>query len=220
MLQTIIRILPLAIGATINPTGFLVVLMILSNKDRPSRKGLAFILGSTLTLVIIGTIIFATFRPAIQGAAPSYEKTISAVIDIVLGSLIIIVLAKEALSKKPKEQAEEKTKHKRPYFILGLGYMLIDFSSLIPYVGALKIIAEANLKTYGLLFVFLITLLITMSMLAIPVFLYLITPSRAAIIMAPIERFMNKHGKTIAVTVFAIMAIYLIAKGTIHLIIK
>jgi len=207
---TLLKVLPLAIGATISPTGLLFVMMILSGKDSPKKKALSFILGATLFLIILGLIIFFTAKPAIQST--NRPDVTSSIIDIVLGILIVLIVIKSVFFKKKDKQADSK-KHKKPYSVIGFLYMFINVSTLIPFIAAIKIIAENKLAPLDDLSMVIAVILITMFMVAFPVIITYAMPKKSEAILGPINGFMSKHGSTIANVYFMLMAIYLIYAG-------
>jgi len=208
--KTFLQVLPLAIGATISPTGLLFVMMILSGKDNPKRKALSFILGATLFLAILGIIIFFTAKPVIQ--ATNRPDLTSSIIDIVLGLLIVLIVIKSVFFKK-KDKSTETKKHKKPYSVIGFLYMFINVSTLIPFIAAIKIIAENKLAPLDDSSLVVAVILITMLMVAFPVIITYTMPKKSVAILGPVNGFMSKHGATIANVYFMLMAIYLIYAG-------
>ena len=208
--KTFLQVLPLAIGATISPTGLLFVMMILSGKDNPKKKALSFILGATLFLTVLGIIIFFTAKPAIQ--ATNRPDLTSSIIDIVLGLLIVLIVIKSVFFKK-KDKTTEAKKHKKPYSVIGFLYMFINVSTLIPFIAAIKIIAENKLAPLDDSSLVVAVILITMLMVAFPVIITYAMPKKSEAILGPVNGFMSKHGSTIANVYFMLMAIYLIYAG-------
>ncbi|MEI7690880.1 MAG: GAP family protein [bacterium] len=208
--KTFLQVLPLAIGATISPTGLLFVMMILSGKDNPKKKALSFILGATLFLTVLGIIIFFTAKPAIQ--ATNRPDLTSSIIDIVLGLLIVLIVIKSIFFKK-KDKSTEVKKHKKPYPVIGFLYMFINVSTLIPFIAAIKIIAENKLAPLDDSSLVVVVILITMLMVAFPVIITYAMPKKSEAILGPVKGFMSKHGSTIANVYFMLMAIYLIYAG-------
>ncbi len=213
--KTLLQVLPLAIGATISPTGLLFVMMILSGKDNPKKKALSFVLGGISFLVILGLIIFFTAKPAIQATAR--PDVTSSVIDIVLGLLIVLIVIKSVFFKKKSKPTDDK-KHKKPYSVIGFLYMFINVSTLIPFIAAIKIIAANKLAPWDDFSVVIVVILITMLMVAFPVIISYLMPHKSEKILGPVNSFMSKHGPKIANVYFMLMAIYLLYIGVSRLI--
>ncbi|MBI4856748.1 MAG: GAP family protein [Acetobacterium woodii] len=210
MERTFLEILPLAIGAAISPTGLLFVMLILSGKDNSKKSALGFVLGSTLFLALLGLIIFFTAKPVVNST--NHPNITSSIIDIVLGILILAIVAKSVFFKK-KPKTDDPKKKKRPYPIMGFLYMCINISTLIPFIAAVKIISMNKLAPWDGLAILLVTILITMSMIAFPVLITYAMPHESQKILGPVNGFMAKNGAKIGNIYFALMALYLIYHG-------
>ena len=208
---TFLKVLPLAIGATISPTGLLFVMMILSGKDNPKKKALAFIIGSILFLITLGLFIFFTFKPIIQSTA--HPDVTSSIINIVLGLIIILIVIKSVFFKKKDKPKDDAKKHKKPYLVLGFLYMLINISTLIPFIAAVKIVAANKLHLMDDFWMVGTVIIITMLMVAFPVIITYAMPKESTKILGPVTAFMSKHGAQIANVYFMLMAVYLIYAG-------
>jgi hypothetical protein len=211
--RTFLQVLPLALAATISPSGLLFVMMILSGKDRPKIKSLQFILGAAAFLFVLGLFTFLTFKPAINATA--HPSLTSAIIDIVFGVLILGVIIHSVFGKK-KDKTDKK-KRNIPYILIGFLYMIINVSTLLPYVAALKIISTNKLGVFDDFWMFIAVLLITMIMIAFPVVITYALPHKSKKILDPTTRFFSRYGTTIANVYFFAIAVYLIVKGVVHI---
>jgi len=212
MERTFLAILPLAIGAAISPTGLLFVMMILSGKDNSKKSALGFVLGGTLFLTILGIFIFFTAKPVVNST--NHPNVTSSIIDIVLSILILAIVVKSVFFKK-KAKTDDPKKKKKPYPIMGFLYMFINISTLIPFIAAVKIISMNKLGPWDGIAILVVTILITMSMIAFPVVITYVMPNKSQTILGPVNRFMAKNGSKISNVYFALMAMYLIYHGVI-----
>jgi len=211
--RTFLEILPLAIATTFNPSGLLFVIMILSGKVKPVRHAFTFLFGAATFLIVLGLFIMLTFKPAINST--NHPDALSSAIDIALGILVIVFIGRSFLVKaKPKKTGKAS---KRPFFIMGMGYMLINASSLIPFIAANKIISENGLGFAESLTIFAALIIIAMTMISFPVLIIVTMPGKSERIMGPVKTFMSKHGSQIARIYFFLMGIYLIAHGVRNL---
>lgn len=210
MEKVFLQVLPLAVAGAVSPTGLLFVMMILSGKDNPNRKALSFVIGSTVFLIVLGIFVGYTYKSAVHTA--SRPKLISAVVDIGLGLLILAIVIRSVFLEKKEKPAKER-KWKIPYLLVGFMYMIINISTLIPFIAAIKVIADDKLESGDNLFLFAAVLVITMFMIAFPVVITFLAPKSSERILGPVKTFMSKHGSQIADVYFALMAVYLILKG-------
>ncbi|MFA6001518.1 MAG: GAP family protein [Thermoleophilia bacterium] len=211
MEKTLLEILPLALAATISPTGLLFVTMILTGKDHPKKNSVLFLCGSVIFLIVLSTVISLTYKTTV--ATASHPSTLSGVIDIVLGLLIIMVIGKAVIFGK-KDKPAKKKRH-RPYLVMGFLYMIINASTLIPYIAASKIITQNNIGLGNALLVFTVLILITMFMISFPVIITILLPGKSERVMKPVRSFMSRYGNQIAQAYFFLIAIYLIVHGIV-----
>jgi len=210
MQKTFLEILPLAIAATFSPSGLLFVTLILSGKERPNRNAGLFLAGSTVFLILLGAVVMATYRSASN--ASSHPDSLSGIVDIMFGCLIIVFIS-FSLFRKKKPDSGAKKAHKRPFIVMGFLYMVVNTSSLIPFIAASKIIADSELGIQESLPLFIFLVIISMLMISFPVLISVLMPRRSEVVMGPVKSFMKKHGGTIAKVYFLLIAVYLILHG-------
>ncbi|MFA5802101.1 MAG: GAP family protein [Thermoleophilia bacterium] len=210
MEKSLLEILPLALAATISPSGLLFVTMILSGKDHPKKNSVLFLCGAVLLLVVLGSAISLTYKSAV--ATAGHPDNTAGILDIVMGILIIVFIGKTVIFGKKDRPARKKKQH-RPYLIMGFLYMIINASSLIPYIAASKMIAENEIGLGNTIVVFTALILITMFMISFPVMITILLPEKSERVMAPVKSFMARYGNQIAQGYFFLIAIYLIVHG-------
>lgn len=209
MTPTLAQVLPLAIGASFSPSGLLLVIGILSSKGKPRRKALAFLLGSTLLLLVAGLVVLLVLRSSVQASPRSHR--VSAIIDIALGLIIVMVVARSVLAKKTDKPV--KRERKVPYGLVGFSFMLVNTSTLVLYIAAAKIIAEQGHGLPGSAILLTIIIVVTMSMIALPVLIAYALPQRSERMLKPVSSWLSKHGSQVANAYFMLMAIYLLVRG-------
>ncbi|MDO8736269.1 MAG: GAP family protein [Thermoleophilia bacterium] len=214
MVNTLIEILPLALAATISPSGLLFVTMILSGKENPKRHAVLFLVGSITFLFILGIILLFTFKSALNSAEQPH--TLSGILDIVFGVLVILFIGQSLIFGK-KKKPEDKKKHKYPFFVMGFGFMIINTSSLIPFIAACKIITDGDLGAVRAMSLLAILIAIAMLMISFPVIITILMPKKSDVVMVPVKSFMAKHGSVIAKGYFILIAVYLIYHGIVQL---
>lgn len=210
MISTLLQILPLAVGATFSPSGLLLVIGILSGKDRPRRRALAFTAGSALFLLALGLALLLILKPAIHAAPHSHR--VSAVIDLVLGGFIILTVAYSALFRRGEKPQKER-KRRVPYGLLGFSFMLVNTSTLVLYVAACKVIIDSGHGLFRSLILLVILIAITMLLIALPVATAFIFPRGSDRILAPVSKLMSRYGSRVARIYFLAMGVYLIIRG-------
>ena len=184
--------------------------MILSGKDRSVKNSVVFLSGAILFLIALGSFIMVAYNSAVT--SKGHTGTFAGAIDILLGRLIIVVIGRSLIFKK-KEKTVEKKQGRRPYLIMGFLFMLINASSLIPFIAASKIIAENDIGFVNALIAFIALILITMFMVSFPVLVILLMPGRSEKVMVPVKSFISRHGTQVAQAYYFLIALYLIYHG-------
>lgn len=206
MSNLLTRILPLAVAAAINPTGILVLVALLATNRR-----------AALSLCAGFCAVFIGFGAVMLGFGLRLElkpSTASALIDLVAAALIAYLGAR-SLRKRPNP---DDGKTKRPLapaagFLAGLALAATDFSSVIPYLVALKDIAISGVGATGAWSTLAIFLLICLAPMVAPVVLAYAAPATSAKVLDPVRRTLQKHGGTIIAVVCFGIAVYLAVKG-------
>jgi len=86
--EVIGQILPFAIGIALSPLPIVAVILMLFTK-RARSNGLAFLLGWLLGLLVVGGVVLALTNAGRIALGESTESTLSAVLKLVLGALLM-----------------------------------------------------------------------------------------------------------------------------------
>lgn len=206
MSELLAKILPLAFAAAVNPTGLLVLIALLATAK---RAALFLTIGFCLVFVASGVVVLGL------GLRLDARPTVtSAVIDIVAAALVAF-LGVRALRKHPA--AEDKKKRHRlgaaGGLAAGLALAASDFTSLVPYVVALKDMAVSGLGTTDVATTEAVFLVICLAPMVVPVVLTYAAPQTAERLLGPLRRVLARHGNTIIAVVCFVLAAYLAVKG-------
>jgi threonine/homoserine/homoserine lactone efflux protein len=205
----VLKILPLAVAAAINPTGILVIVALLATAK---RTALFLSAGFCTVFIAFGAVVLALgLRLQLKPSATS------AVIDLVAAVVVAYLGVRNLRKKKPAEGDDPAKKHRKlgpgAGFVAGMALAAIDFSSIIPYLVALKDMVVENagpVAAWTALAVFLAICLVPM---VAPVALAYAAPVTAQRVLDPLRRTLQKHGGTIIAVVCFVIAAYLAVKG-------
>jgi threonine/homoserine/homoserine lactone efflux protein len=209
MSELVLKILPLAIAAAINPTGILVIVALLATAK---RTALFLSAGFCAVFIAFGAVVLALglrleFKPS----------TTSAVIDLVAAALIVYLGVRSLRKKKPADDADPAKKHRKlgpaGGFVAGMALAASDFSSIIPYLVALKDMAIADAGAAASWTALVVFLVICLAPMVAPVALVYAAPQQAERALGPLRRTLQKHGGTIIAVVCFVIAAYLAVKG-------
>jgi threonine/homoserine/homoserine lactone efflux protein len=208
MSDLILRILPLAVAAAINPTGILVVVALLATAK---RTALLLTAGFCAAFIAFGVVVLALGLRLELTPGPT-----SAAIDLVAAAAIAYLGARSLQKrKKPKDDPAKQHRHLGPAAAFGAGLALaaVDFSSIIPYLDALKDMVVAGAGSAAAWVALAVFLVICLFPMVAPVALAYIAPATAQRVLDPIRHSLQKHGQTIMAVVCFVIAAYLAVKS-------
>jgi threonine/homoserine/homoserine lactone efflux protein len=211
--QEILKILPLAVAAAVNPMGICVLIAVLSS-NRKAATGI--LLGFVAAFVAFGVVVLALGLHV----SSSHPGPVSAIIDLVAAAALFALAVRNLLKRHEDAAGDrpEKTRRQRRLglatgLVTGLVLAATDVSSLIPYGIALKDLSIAQLSGAELALGDVVFLLICLAPMIIPVVLTYTAPRAAERVLDPLNRTLKKHGNTITAVVLIVLAAYLAVKG-------
>ncbi len=215
------KVIPLSLGAAISPTVLAVGLIILSGK-RPIARGTMYLLG-------VLSILSALTALGLFGllSAPTDSTTrqdITRVVDGISGVLLLLLAVGAVIRAYVKDPALKEVPDDDPQknagkdgilapFLLGIGMMVVNFSTILLYLPAMHAIESSSVsasnKTIAVILAFFITALPATAPYAIRIF----APGVAAPAFAKLHVFINKHQHQIAIAIEVIFGAYLLSKA-------
>ena len=129
---------------------------------------------------------------------------------VLFSSAVLIILS---IFKKQSRVDHSQEKTSLSLLFYGFGFMIIDLTTMVLYIAAVKIILEAKLSFGTDFLIFAAIIIIIMSTMALPVFLATLAPQKSAPLLAKLKNFVDKHGLLINKIVIILIALYLIYKG-------
>jgi len=209
MSDLVLKILPLAVAAAINPTGILVLVALLATAK---RTALCLSAGFCVVFIAFGAVVLALgLRLELK------PSTTSAVMDLVAAVVIAYLGVRSLRKKKPAEDDDPAKKHRKlgpgAGFAAGMALAAVDFSSIIPYLVALKDMVVADAGSVAAWIALVVFLAICLFPMVAPVALAYAAPATARRVLDPIRCTLQKHGGTIIAVVCFVIAVYLAVKG-------
>ena len=220
----------LAVAAAFYPTLLAIVILILS-RPKPVRLLAAYLAGGMLVSVGIGcAIVFA-----LEGVGPPGKRTADPVVDIVVGTVSILVAWTLATGRDPRparlknrrERARAAGRRRDPWttralshdsvvvaFVLGI---VLDLPS-VWYLVALKDISEAGHPAAVDVLLIVAFNLIMFVLIEVPLVAYLVAPERAAAAVSQFNTWLHANARRIGVVIAGGVGLYLAARGISNLI--
>lgn len=215
-------LLPLGIGAAISPIPTATCLMLLSTNRRPLTTAIAFLVGSGAAFVAVGMLSLAVFG---DGGIEDAERSsdLKNTIDALIGGFFL-AFAVKLLLKAPDPNAPP------PRWLAGIGSIgmvkatlfgmvmsATNFSSLPLYLSGLKEIVTASIGFDARIIMLALFVVLVEAGLLVPIGFYAITPRRAGIVLGDTLRWIEKHNRSVNISVLLVFGVLLLAKGVIGL---
>lgn len=208
--QLLGRVLPLAFMAAVSPTIFLATVVLLT-RSRPVFRAGIFTIGTAIPLLAIGVLVGVAFRSMTLDS----KSTLSASIDVAAGTVLVLAAAFTAL--RPARPREDKPpSDPRPLlgFLGGVALMATNFSTLLPFMVAVKDIALSDdTGQTAKITTFVLAVVIVLIPAWVPLAMTVVVPSGSEVLLGRLRTFLDRYGKWFMVGVLGLIGIYLLVRG-------
>jgi threonine/homoserine/homoserine lactone efflux protein len=211
--------LPMAVGVALSPIPIIaVVLMLVSARAR--TNGPAFVIGWLVGLAIVGVIVLG-----IAGGADSTDEgdpaTWVAVVEIVLGALLLLMALKELRSRpEPGEEVEmpkwmSALDDFTPVKATGAGVLLsaLNPKNLLLSVAAAAAIAGSGVSGGSQAVAYAVFALIASIGVAAPVVIYFAMGDRAAALLDGLRGWMARNNAVIMAVLLLVIGVKVLGDG-------
>jgi threonine/homoserine/homoserine lactone efflux protein len=210
------QVVPLALAAAISPVIFLLQLTTLTGR-RPIARGAALLAGTAIVLIVLSTL-----GVAFGGTGFSSDDTLKAVLNIVLGLLLIAVGLRALLKPTPAKEPEPSELEDKPAsvgrsFGAGAAAMGTNVTSFALYIPALALIAGSGLPLGQRGLAGLVILLLALMVAWVPLLLAVAVPGATTGLLPALGRWMTDNNRWIQVVLGFGFGIWLAAKGILAL---
>lgn len=216
----ILEILPIALAASISPTSFAMVIVLLSLSKRPKTSGTGFLAGSFLVILLAALLGMLATEGLLLTRGES--GPLKSWIDLLLGIILLYYGFKIFLKKNAwfeENELELPINNKSPtseFFssmFLAMGLFALNFiTTALVFLGGSKI-AAAGFGWLGMVISLFILIAITLSMVALPVLIYFITPKKADKILSKLNNWIKKNGHYLTAILVIIIGLYFLSNG-------
>ncbi len=200
-----IEIIPFALAAAISPLIFTVALLVASQKNNSFLKSMLFLLGAFVSISAIGSAIFIFLSRVSPARQPTRED---AIIDLLIGVLLIGFAIFQMLSKKTKNKASNNLSGYKA-LAMGVIFMALNTSTIIMFLPAAHV---ASYYSDGVK-IELLAVMIFFALLPVlipPVMLVLIKSKTR---IDSIKNIVNTKGQYIVAAVFGLLGIFELIKA-------
>jgi hypothetical protein len=219
------RVFLLALAAALNPTllAATTVMLLLPN---PKRLLLGYLAGAFTTSITIGLAIEYWLHDS--GAVSTTKHTVSPVIDLTLGALLLLVAFVIGTGKLGKRRERKqagkpkKTPHwqqtlskgsARSTFVVGL---LLTFPGA-SYLASLTEISRLDLNAAEVVLTVIAVNVVMLILLELPLIGYALAPTWTPAAVERLKGWLNRNGARAAVIVASVLGGLLVVRGVIEL---
>jgi threonine/homoserine/homoserine lactone efflux protein len=231
VIQLLLNLAPLALGAAINPAMIMMVLTLLLSATKPLARAVAFVMGAATTSAVLGLIGLLTAIQPGQLASRRGPSTGEALLVLGAGLLLLVFAGWHAVRKPPtrsarppsrrgelQQQMQLRTARPVVAYLIGAGFMLTNVKALALYGVALKQIADAPLSDLASV-VFAAGFIVIMLLgLELPIVLYVADRQRARSVLAQVRHWIEGHERLLMISVALVLGSYLTVRGIVSLV--
>jgi hypothetical protein len=206
-----------ALAAMLSPTTLIFSVLVLVLGDRPLRTGFWFYLGALTATLGIGVIAAFVLGNAAASDTPSSPKTWVAVLDIIIGLLLLVWVAR--VVRRPADPTKVasavdkmgKVASSPVVAVLGAGAALANPGAFIPI--ALKNISELNPSATQYVVDWLFFTIVSLLPLALALLMLVVARERAERFLGNTREWLERHARTIAAAIVILLAASLVRNG-------
>lgn len=223
MSSVIAPLIPFILGSAIVPLQIIIVILLLTGKDRGPLKAILFVLGMTLARLVQGVLFGLAFTggsgdPADAAGGVSWIKSTA----LIILSILLLTTAYKQWTKEPDPDAPPP-KWMAMFdnlsliraFLYGAGLILIAAKLWVFTLSALSVIGEAQLGQPDSTVAFLWYILLAQSLLIIPILIRLLLPGKAGQWLGAFSAWLEKHNRVIVIIVSLIFGLLFLYQGVI-----
>ena len=215
--ELLTKIIPLSLGAAVSPTVLGVILMLLGGK-RAVARGLAFTVGVLTVLAGLTAVGLILTRNADTDAT---REAVTRAIDGTLGALLLIAALATIVrarththTDEPKATADPKHQASiSACFLLGLGLMLSNGSTILLYLPAMHAISASGVSGSDKAIAVAIAFLITSIPATAPLTARVAVPTASARLFERMHGFVSAHQRVITITIEVVLGVFLLTKA-------
>jgi hypothetical protein len=210
------HVIPLAIGAGINPSFLAVTLELLASGGVGRRgKVLAYLAGAAAPLAGLAAVGLL-WRPQALIRAAADDRGALDVADVVLGVLLlglaVLLVARHQRAAGGDPPAAARLGAGRAA-ALGFGMMAGNLSTVLLFSAALRVIARSGVGAAAEFGAFVGLLAAALALVWLPLLADVAAPDQTGRALAPLSRLFHRRGRAIGAVVSLGFGVYLIGQG-------
>ena len=217
MTSLLLTVLPLALGAAVSPMLFGIEVLALTSKEHSRIRGWMVALGA-FSLLIAFTALVVVLGSSLPTEHP--HPHIDAAIDLTAAVALAILAGRTLLrsrhprpTKTPGLTDRLATASTAQFFVAGMAAMVLNASSLVLFVPALRAITRSHAGIDATITCFVVLVVITLITVWLPVGAVTVLGHRADPALRAMGGFMDRHAAAITIVIEFVFIVYLTIKG-------
>jgi hypothetical protein len=216
--DVLIGMLPLMVSAALVPAPLIIVLTLLRGHSGLAA-GAAFLVGMTVVRIAQGALFGFVLVDAMGADGRAEPRPVVATLLLILGLLLWITAVKTLLKEEdpdappPKWLERLRTASPLAAFGIGAGFIAIAAKQWVFTLGALGVIAEANLDRSEATIAYLLFVLGATSLVLLPVLASAVARDQAAAILERVGTWLERNNRGIKIVVSVVFGTYFLWKG-------
>lgn len=206
----VLKVLPLALGASLSPALLTLELGILAGRTKPKARASVFALSAAVTIFVFGLVVVAFLRNINIDQPPSWASVVvRGALAVGLATLGIRFLVTK---KQPGQQHHARLRARLtdaglPFFMgLGVAAMLTNASTLVLYLPAVHLIMHTDVSLTAKVVVGLMLWIITILPFMIPIVLVAIAGHRSDAFLLRLNHWATTNSRRISASICLLFA--------------
>ena len=218
--ELVLSLIPLALAAAFQPPQIIALLVLLQTK-RGKTNGFAYISGMFLFRLVLGLVFWflaSSIEESVETNGGRFGILVSAVL-MMLGLILLVNSLRSAFSAPDEDQAAPFWLDNWEGFsplragLVGMGFLALDPKDWLTDFAAVNLIADADLGGTASLIAYLFYLLMTLSLLLIPLISMFLVPKQAKGVLVALNNWMNKNARSIEILTTIIFGLMFLGIG-------
>ena len=214
LLAQITSFLPIFLAS---PTMYAGMILIMSSTGHTRTRVFAAWVGAALTIAVLGAIAVS-----LGGAAARKPSTASGIIDLVLGTALILLVAWVIFRKKPKPEDQKQARPPEDpaagpkffkYAFYGVLLVVTNPTSLTAYFASAKLTVDSGLPASQQAAAVILAGLYFTLPVTIPLLLLLFAPALCRAFLNVAQNILARYGRYIVVVFLVAVGLNMIVKG-------
>jgi len=206
-----------ALAAMVSPTTLTFSVLALVLAERPLRTGFWFYLGAFTATIAVGIAAAFVLGDVASSSSPSSPKTWVAILDVVIGVLLIAWVVR-VMRRPPKPGQTQAAIDKMTQVcaspviaVVGAGALLANPGGFIPI--ALKTISETNPSTEGYAVQWLFFTIVALLPLALALLLLIVAADWTKRVLGRARTWLERNARTVAAVIVVLLALAILRNG-------